>query len=228
VVNVLALLSLLADDDGDEVTAASLAQQGMDAAEAEGISFDPLIGTVYIALGRATARRGGLAEAEQLLERALQILEGMSGFVVQYVQALLEIASIRRARGETASAHAMVDQARELISQFADPGMLPLLLDSTERGMRRTARRRVEAAEPLTERELVVLRLLPTRLSNREIGRELYVSMNTIRSHVQVIYRKLGVATREEAVARGRELGLFPGSTPTDQLPSHLDESPAR
>jgi LuxR family transcriptional regulator, maltose regulon positive regulatory protein len=215
VVNMLAVLSLLADDAGDDATAAALAQQAMDAAEAQGISFDPLNGIVYIARGRAAARRGSLAEAEQLLEQALQILGGMGSFVVQYAQALLEIASVRRARGETESAHTTVERARALISQFADPGMLPSLLDSTERGMRRTARRRVEAAEPLTERELAVLRLLATRLSNREIGRELYVSVNTVRSHIQAVYRRLEVTTRAEAVARARELGLLSGSTPT-------------
>jgi LuxR family transcriptional regulator, maltose regulon positive regulatory protein len=227
-VNLLALLSLLADDDSDEVTAAALAQRAMDAAAAEGISFNPLNGIVYIALGRAAARRGDLAEAEQLLEQALQILGGMSSFVVQYAQALLEMASIRRARGETASAHATVDQARELISQFADPGMLPSLLDSTEVGVRRTARRRVEAAAPLTERELEVLRLLPARLSNREIGRDLYVSVNTVRSHIQAIYRKFEVSTRTEAVAHARQLGLLPGIHASRPVAISPGESPAR
>jgi LuxR family transcriptional regulator, maltose regulon positive regulatory protein len=71
------------------------------------------------------------------------------------------------------------------------------------------------AATPLTERELAVLRLLPTQLSTREIGRQLYVSVNTVRSHVQAVYRKLEVATRTEAIARSRQLGLLP-RTPTD------------
>jgi LuxR family maltose regulon positive regulatory protein len=210
VVNVLALRSLLADDDGDDATAAALAQQAMDAARAQGISLDPLNGIIYIALGRAAARRGDLDEAEQLLEQALQMLEGIGSFVAQYAQALLEIAIVRRAQGATKNAHATVARARALISQFADPGMLPSLLDSTERSMRRTARRQVEVATPLSERELVVLGLLPTGLSTREIGRQLYVSVTTVRTQVQAIYRKLGVATRTEAVARARELALLP------------------
>ena len=61
-----------------------------------------------------------------------------------------------------------------------------------------------------TERELTVLRLLPTRLSTREIARELHVSPNTVRSHVQAIYRKLQVNSRAEAVTHGRQLGLLP------------------
>jgi DNA-binding CsgD family transcriptional regulator len=100
-----------------------------------------------------------------------------------------------------------------------DPGSLPALLSQVERLLASAPRRRVELATPLTERELVILRLLPTRLSSREIGRELYVSVTTVRSHVQAIYRKLGVASRAEAVAHARQLGLLLGTPPTR---SHL------
>ncbi len=64
------------------------------------------------------------------------------------------------------------------------------------------------AAEPLTERELAVLRLLGGTLSLREIGHELYVSANTIKTHTQAIYRKLGVSSRHDAVAQGKRLGI--------------------
>ena len=57
-----------------------------------------------------------------------------------------------------------------------------------------------------------MLRLLATRLSQREIARELYVSVNTVRTHVQGVYRKLGVASREEAVAAARDLDLLAGA----------------
>ncbi len=62
-------------------------------------------------------------------------------------------------------------------------------------------------ADPLTEREVAVLRLLQGTLSLREIGQELHLSANTIKTHAQAIYRKLGVSTRHDAVARGREVG---------------------
>ena len=61
----------------------------------------------------------------------------------------------------------------------------------------------------LSERELVVLRLLATDLSQREIASQLYVSFNTVKSHTRTVFRKLDVKTREAAVARGRELGLL-------------------
>ena len=60
--------------------------------------------------------------------------------------------------------------------------------------------------ETLTDAELAILGLLRSELSQREIGAELYISLNTVKSHTRSIYRKLGVATREEAVKRAREL----------------------
>jgi LuxR family transcriptional regulator, maltose regulon positive regulatory protein len=67
---------------------------------------------------------------------------------------------------------------------------------------------RVELLEPLTARERSVMQLLPTMMSNAEIGEELYVSVNTVKVHLRSLYRKLGVRTRREAVARARDLGL--------------------
>jgi LuxR family transcriptional regulator, maltose regulon positive regulatory protein len=62
--------------------------------------------------------------------------------------------------------------------------------------------------EPLSERELQVLRLLDSALTNEEIGRQLYVSVNTIRTHIRNIYAKLGVNRRGDAVLRAKELNF--------------------
>lgn len=63
--------------------------------------------------------------------------------------------------------------------------------------------------EKLTERELTVLRYLPTMLSNREIAGEMFFSVNTVKTHVKSIYRKLDVARRRDAVERARALSLI-------------------
>ena len=63
--------------------------------------------------------------------------------------------------------------------------------------------------EPLSEREVEVLRLMADGRRNGEIARDLVVSENTVKAHVKHIYRKLGVADRVQAVNRGRALGLF-------------------
>ncbi|MBN1221474.1 MAG: helix-turn-helix transcriptional regulator [Anaerolineae bacterium] len=62
--------------------------------------------------------------------------------------------------------------------------------------------------EPLSERELEVLRLIAAGLSNQEIANELVVAVSTVKTHVNNIYRKLDVSSRTQAVARGRELEL--------------------
>jgi LuxR family maltose regulon positive regulatory protein len=64
-------------------------------------------------------------------------------------------------------------------------------------------------AEQLTVRELAVLRMLPLRLSNREMATQLYISVNTLKTHVRAIYRKLDVPHRSGAVRRARALELL-------------------
>jgi LuxR family maltose regulon positive regulatory protein len=63
--------------------------------------------------------------------------------------------------------------------------------------------------EPLSDRELTVLRYLTSRLDATEIAGVLYISVNTVRSHIKAIYRKLGVTTRADAVRHGQSLGLI-------------------
>jgi LuxR family maltose regulon positive regulatory protein len=68
--------------------------------------------------------------------------------------------------------------------------------------------RREDLVEPLTERELVVLRYLTSRLTTSEIAQEMYVSVNTVRTHTKAVYRKLGVGSRQDAVAEAHRVGI--------------------
>jgi LuxR family transcriptional regulator, maltose regulon positive regulatory protein len=65
-----------------------------------------------------------------------------------------------------------------------------------------------DAGDALTGRELLVLSYLPSRLSNADIAAELYVSLNTVKTHLRNIYRRLGVSGRQAAVERAKDLGL--------------------
>jgi LuxR family maltose regulon positive regulatory protein len=222
VVTALAVLSLIAGDEGRDRTAAACAGHAAALAEAHGLRSEPLCGTVHMAVGQSLALHGRLAEAEEQLGRALELL-GIDSMLVQRAHALLLLGSVRQGHGDLPGARALVEQAREVVERLADPGSLPALLEQANRNLGLASRRQVEGATALTKRERAVLRLLPTRLSNREIGRELYVSVNTVRSQVQAIYRKLEVTSRAEAVAQARHLRLLPGSTPTDRQSSHPD-----
>ena len=75
--------------------------------------------------------------------------------------------------------------------------------------VRRAPRGGAAPAEPLTDREAAVLRHLPTLMSNAEIAEGLHVSVNTVKTHLKAVYRKLGVDGRRAAVLRGRELELI-------------------
>jgi ATP/maltotriose-dependent transcriptional regulator MalT len=63
--------------------------------------------------------------------------------------------------------------------------------------------------EPLTGREQAVLGYLPTMLKSAEIASDLYISVNTVKTHQRAIYRKLGVGNRREAVDQARALNLL-------------------
>jgi LuxR family maltose regulon positive regulatory protein len=69
--------------------------------------------------------------------------------------------------------------------------------------------RPAEGLGELSEREVVVLRMLTGPLSERDIGRELYLSHNTVHSHTRSIFRKLGASSRSEAIRKGRSAGLL-------------------
>jgi LuxR family transcriptional regulator, maltose regulon positive regulatory protein len=65
------------------------------------------------------------------------------------------------------------------------------------------------ACVPLTSSEIAVLRFLPSHMTNQEIAEALFLSINTVKTHLRSVYRKLGVATRRQAIARGGKLGLL-------------------
>lgn len=89
------------------------------------------------------------------------------------------------------------------------PDHLPERLSAVLRTGEHHPSGRTDVVEQLTARERTILQLLPTHLSYVEIGERLFVSVNTVKSNLKSIYRKLGVATRSEAVAAARSAGLL-------------------
>ena len=107
---------------------------------------------------------------------------------------------------------ALLAEARSIADQCVDPGIAGSLLARTESRHqlgRAPAAPTAGLVEQLTERELAVLRHLPTQMSLREIASELFVSLNTVKTHSGAIYRKLGVSDRKSAVQAARLLHLI-------------------
>ena len=161
-------------------------------------------GEGWLALGASLAVQGRPEEALPPIERATAILRS-AGQPTGLAMALLRQVPVLRAVGQRERAEAAIAEARSVIASCPDPGILADQLTAVKRSPRPAAR----PGQDLTERERTVLRLLKSGLHEREIGDELYVSRNTVHSHIQSIYRKLAVSTRAEAVERTRELGLF-------------------
>ena len=173
------------------------AREAMAAAERLGLQETPSIGPVYVALGLALARRGDFTGAETLIQKGVRLQELPEGNLAG-IHATLRLAEVRADRGDSSGARLLLDEARAQIAACADPGMLPSLADDVERKLGKPPSAAPTA--PLTEAELRVLRLYPTRLTHREIARELYISLNTVKTHANSIHRKLGVSSRREAV----------------------------
>jgi LuxR family maltose regulon positive regulatory protein len=89
------------------------------------------------------------------------------------------------------------------------PYYLRKLLAATERVATGAASSVAQFPEPLSERELEVLTLIAVGKSNRQIASELFVSVGTVKTHLNNLYRKLGSHSRTQAVARARELNLL-------------------
>ena len=170
-------------------------------------------------------------QALDLLQRLLQAAQdgGRAGTVLEI---LVLQALGQQARGDTVAALGPLERALTLaepedyVRIFTDEGppMSALLSAAAQRGIATAYVRRLLASssgtsprptaaagmvEPLSDRELDVLRLLATDLGGPDIARELVLSLNTVRTHTKNIYTKLGVNNRRAAVRRATELGLL-------------------
>lgn len=131
--------------------------------------------------------------AMRALERALDLAEPR-GFRRAFVKHGAPVRSLVRRRIRAGTAH------RAFASE-----LLAALEHESGDGLRSSG----PLLEPLSDRETTVLRYLPTMMSNAEIASEMFVSVNTVKTHLKHVYRKLDVADRREAVRRGRELHLL-------------------
>jgi LuxR family maltose regulon positive regulatory protein len=172
-----------------------------------GLEEHPPTEQVHVAAGIVALARGAVEVAEERFERAVALAR-RGGERIEVAHALLWLGTARARRGDRDGAREALDRARDVLSGSTVPGLVPLL-DELARELDETSEPRPAADdEPLSDAELRVLRLLPTDLTYREIGAELYLSLNTVRTHAGRIRRKLGASTRDEAVSRARERDL--------------------
>jgi LuxR family transcriptional regulator, maltose regulon positive regulatory protein len=210
-IGVLACATLALTDVelGQQARARDLAAVARRGAAGAELSETPHSALAYIASGAVYAADGRLKEARSEFRHAVRFrrtVPGINPWIT--LEAMLRLAQVLLDLDDAAGARQATGEAAALLDMFPDGA--ESLQDRLARLKRQLAPpRRPGSAEPLTEREIAVLRLLRGTLSLREIGQELFVSPNTVKTHAQSVYRKLGVSTRHDAIRRGRELGVF-------------------
>jgi LuxR family maltose regulon positive regulatory protein len=211
-VSVLGHLATFAADRGDWRACAERVEAGFDLIRAHRLDEYCQASFSHLARGRLLAHDRRPADARLELERAVDL--GRRGLgVIDLGYVLVALGEMLCELGDRHAARPLVLEAGELIARAPEPGpLLPRMVARAEKSLRlvrHTAAGQATVTEELTAREEAVLRLLPSGLSAREIGVELGVSRDTIKSHTKGIYRKLGVSDRRSAVRRARRLGLL-------------------
>ncbi|HEX2112483.1 MAG TPA: LuxR C-terminal-related transcriptional regulator [Gaiellaceae bacterium] len=210
VIGALGYLAAIEAERGDLVAAERRAAAALTMSDEQGLAEHWVALPALVARSKANRQHGDLDAARAHAERAVALgRRGAGG--VELAFALLSLAAVRHAERNHDAARELVREARAAIAGRSELGTLGVELERAERTVA-GRRGRVEVAdrgETLSERELAVLRLLPSDRSLREIASALYVSANTVKTHTRSIYRKLSASSREEAVARARELRLL-------------------
>jgi LuxR family transcriptional regulator, maltose regulon positive regulatory protein len=187
-------------------------------------------GRMYLSLAQLHLAQGNLPAAEHTLDRLFQFSQtsGQQRWVIP-IQILRAI--LYQTRRDLPQALSALGEALELsvpagfIQDFLDEGelLIQLLHEAVRHQVKagfaqqvlqryssdRPAEKPIGLDEPLSERELEVLKLVAKGFTNQEIAARLYLSLRTIKFHTSNIYGKLGVKSRTEVVAKARELGLL-------------------
>jgi LuxR family maltose regulon positive regulatory protein len=190
---------------------------------------------VLLAQGKQRSDAVLIGQAIDLLDRLLNLSE-KAGAMGSTLETLVAKAVALQALGDTEPALSTLNRALLLaepesyVRTFIDQGfdIAPLLQTLLKQGVAAEYVRRLlealqeatgpkppeaplggELIEPLSERELQILRLLNTHLSSTEMAEQLYLSVHTVRTHIKSVYGKLGVHSRRDAIQRAQDLGLL-------------------
>ena len=191
-------------DEGQQLAEAALSR-----AVEPGVAEHFVTGLGHLALALALAARGQVEQAAPAAARAVQLARRGAGrleiglALATQAQGLLTVSE---------DGAPMLAEAKRVARACRDPGWLPELLTRLGRAMTPPGRRPALAGAAglaLSDRERELLPLLAGTLSQREIGAVLHLSLNTVKTHSRMLYRKLGASSRAEAVQRARQIGLL-------------------
>jgi len=206
----LSLECFVESERGSASRARECAELALDALNRRGLATLPQASWAYLALALAQADAGKSDDAMDSLELGLSTRRLYDAQAVWAPIHLLLVASRIAARlGQTTLAQDLLTELTQRMSRFPD-GMAAM------HARAETIRHLIDAGvapdvigEPLTARELEVLRMMQSPMSLHEISGQLYLSENTVKTHARAVYRKLGAHSRAEAVSLARRRSII-------------------
>jgi LuxR family transcriptional regulator, maltose regulon positive regulatory protein len=207
----LAQLALLEIDADDWEAAAILTERARSRVEGCGLAEYPIVALVYAVSALTRSHAGPVADAHRDLRTARRLIEGLVDFIPWYeAETRVTLARASLGLSDVSGARSLIAEAARLVRRIPESAKL--------RAWVTEACSQLEAATgstgdglTLTAAELRVLRMLPTHLSFPAIAKQLFVSPNTVKTHVRALYRKLDASSRSEAVSRAAAAGLLDG-----------------
>jgi LuxR family maltose regulon positive regulatory protein len=206
----LAHRAVIAAEEDDWEVAGDRAEAAVAIVLEHGLGDEPVSALVFAAAALAEARSGRPDEGKQSLRKATELLADLGGFVPWYgalTRILLGHASLWLA--DVVRARTLLAEASRIARKVPDAVIFSRWFDEAWEHIDTLAESSLVGPSALTIAELRVLRFLPSHRSFREIGSQLGVSANTVKTQAHAVYRKLGAASRSEAVTRARQAGLL-------------------
>lgn len=206
----LAQAAMMAIEEGDWDSATELTDRAANVIEARGLTDYPICAFAFAAGAAARAHQGRVDEAKRDLRRGIDLLAVLGDFLPWYgaqTRILLAHASLWLA--DLVGARTLLAEASRLARRTSGAVIFARWFDEAWSHMDSLAETSLGGPSSLTIAELRILRFLPSHRSFREIAEQLGVSANTVKTQAHAVYRKLGAASRSEAVARAAEAGLL-------------------
>jgi LuxR family transcriptional regulator, maltose regulon positive regulatory protein len=206
----LSQAAMIAIERNDWDTAAELTDRAERVIEQHGLNDYPICALGFAAAAAVRAHHGRLDEAKRDLRRGVDLLAGLGDFAAWYgAEARILLAHASLSLADVVRARTLLAEASRLARRVTGAVIFDRWFNDAWSQMDALAETSLAGPSSLTIAELRVLRFLPSHRSLREIAAQLCVSGNTVKTQAHAVYRKLGAASRSEAVAKAREAGLL-------------------
>jgi len=206
----LAQTAMIAIEQEDWETAAELTDRAGSVIEEHGLTEYPISALAFAAAAAVRAHHGRVDEAKRDLRSGIDLLTQLDDFIPWYgAEARILLAHASLWLADVVGARTLLAEASRLARRTPGAVIFERWFDDAWAHMDALAETSLAGPSSLTIAELRILRFLPSHRSFREIAAQLGVSANTVKTQAHAVYRKLGAASRSEAVMRASDAGLL-------------------